>query len=200
MKPDYPMEATMPETDMQAEAAPVTTPSFKDTRAYGITHKDGRTYGFSPEQIAAALTGFSTLSPRVQVSQPTPELALVDMAKHVIDQSRMLTEALTTVKSTGHASEERLAALEVTLAGLVAKIDALQAAPAPAAKSKEDTATAKAPPATPKKGAAKTESDDVVEQLAEPVDSVDDYEEITEPEKPAPKTSRSGKPRVRDWL
>lgn len=193
MKTDYPMEGTMSDGDMPTEPVPVKTytpPSYKDTRAYGLP----------PERIAAALTEFASLSPRVQVTQPTPELALVDMAKHVIDQSRMLTEALTTVKSTGQASEERMAALEVTLAGLVAKIDALQAAPATAAKPKEEPASAKAPPATPKKGTARPEDGEDLEELAEPMDSPDDYVEITEPENPAPKTSRSGKARTRTWL
>lgn len=180
-------DTLMTEGDKPAEPAPMKTytpPSYKDTMFYGIP----------PERIAAALADFSSLSPRVQVTQPTPELALVEMSKHVIDQSRLLTEALTTVKSTGQASEERMAALEVTLAGLAAKIDALQAAPSPQAKPKTEE-TAKAPPATPKKGAAATE-----DELKEPVDSVDDYEEIVEPEKPAPKLSRSGKVRTRTWI
>lgn len=198
MKTEYLMENPTPEEDKLPEAAtmkPYAPPSYKDGRAYGIP----------PERIAAALTEFSALSPRVQVTQPTPELALVEMSKHVIDQSRMLTEALTTAKY-NHDQAERLAALETacsglpaieaTLAGLAVKIDSLRA---PAIKS---TAT-KAPPATPKTGEASSEDDleaSSEEGLTEPMDSVDDYVEIIEPEKPAPKMSRSGKARTRRWI
>ena len=84
----------------------------------------------------AAMRALASLSSRIELSRPTPELALVNLASTVAEQSRQLTEVvLQTIAATrdsataSSASADRLAALEAGLIDLTGKIAQLAAAP-----------------------------------------------------------------------
>ena len=94
----------------------------------------------------AAMRALASLSSRIELSRPTPELALVNLASTVAEQSRQLTEVvLQTIAATrdsataSSASADRLAALEAGLIDLTGKIAQLAAAPVKPAKPAKTT-------------------------------------------------------------
>lgn len=102
----------------------------------------------------AAMRALASLSSRIEMSRPTPEIAVVEMARQMTEQYRLLTDAAMRVLSASkdQSAETRIAAIESRLLDVTERLShaltqlAAKAADSPVRKEPESGAENEATP------------------------------------------------------